>query len=149
MSLPFRRTQGAADALTRSAFSLAQRRWAVEALLCTLTPEVQHALAPWLLAPTNLKRWPPPTTFEPRRLPFDPEAGRGQSHTTLCDWLYDELKAIRQTLDLPPEALSGLTRNGLLVAHGIRLRQLEGWLWPRWAARHIRRMIASPNMAGG
>ena len=56
--------------------------------------------------------------------------------------LREELQVIRQTLDFPPEALSGLTRNGLLAAHGQRLRQLEGWLWPSGAARLIRWLIA-------
>jgi hypothetical protein len=56
--------------------------------------------------------------------------------------LREELQALRQTLDFPPEALSGLTRNGLLTVHGIRLRQLEGWLWPSGAAWQIRRLIA-------
>jgi hypothetical protein len=56
-----------------------------------------------------------------------------------------ELRAIRQTLDLPPDALSGLTRNGLLTVHAIRLRQLEHWLWPFYTAREIKRLIAHPN----
>ncbi len=56
--------------------------------------------------------------------------------------LREELRAIRQTLDMPPEALSGLTRNGLLAAHGLRLRQLERWLWPFYTAREIKRLIA-------
>ena len=38
--------------------------------------------------------------------------------------------------------MSGLTRNGLLTMHAIRLRQLEGWLWPRLAAWEIKQMIA-------
>ncbi|HEU5367579.1 MAG TPA: hypothetical protein VFU69_03910 [Ktedonobacterales bacterium] len=60
----------------------------------------------------------------------------------VCRLLRDELCALRRTLDLPPEAVSGLTRNGLLLAHAIRLRQVEWRLWPRFTARAIRQMIA-------
>jgi hypothetical protein len=61
---------------------------------------------------------------------------------SICKLLRGELNAIRQTLDFPPEAMSGLTRNGLLTMHAIRLRQLEGWIWPCLAARTIRQTIA-------
>jgi hypothetical protein len=56
--------------------------------------------------------------------------------------LHDELAAIRQTLDFPPQALSGLLRYGLLVAHGIRLRQIVRAMGPRAAEREIARMVA-------
>jgi len=114
----------------------------VDALLSSLSPLVRAALAAWLLAPTDLNRWPPPDTFSHRRLPFAWEELSGQHRSTWCDLLLKELRAIRQTLDFPPEALSGLTRNGLLTVHAMRLRQLEGWLWPAGAARAIKQMIA-------
>jgi hypothetical protein len=82
----------------------------------------------------------PPETFSERREPLRREEYWDQPPDTACELLYNELRAIRQTLDLPPEALSGLTRNGLLTAHAIRLRQLEWRLWPRGAARAIRAM---------
>jgi hypothetical protein len=37
--------------------------------------------------------------------------------------------------------LSVLTQNGLLIAHGTRLRQLERCLWPGGAAREIKKLI--------
>ncbi len=139
MVLPFRRSSRSAQGV---AASLARRAWEVEALLSPLSPIVRDALRPWLLAPTNPRRWPPPETFEPRRWAISPEEAADHSRPTACKLLRDELRAIRQTLDMPPEALSGLTRNGLLAAHGLRLRQLERWLWPFYAAREIKRMIA-------
>ncbi|GEM_PF-1466204 len=129
--------------LRRSArASHAWRAWEVEAILSPLSPVVREALRPWLLAPADPRRWPPPETFEARRWPISPEEADDQSRPTASTLLREELRAIRQTLDLPPEAVSGLTRNGLLAAHGLRLRQLERWLWPFYAAREITRMIA-------
>jgi len=120
----------------------AQRAWEVEAMLSTLSPAVQDALRAWLLAPTDPTRWPPPDTFAERRWPIDAAEADDQTRSTASGLLRKELKAMRQTLDLPPDALSGLTRNGLLTVHGIRLRQLERWLWPFYAAREITRLIA-------
>ena len=134
MLLPFRRS-------TRPTTSRAQRTWEVDSLLSTLSPLTSDLLRPWLLLPTDLRRWPPPETFSEQRLPFDAQAA-DQTRPTACTLLREELRAIRQTLDLPPHALSGLTRNGLLAAHGARLRQLESWLWPFYAAREITRLIA-------
>jgi hypothetical protein len=146
MALPFRRSApprpgyyrprpGALDVPT-------PRQWMVEALLSTLSPVVQEALRAWLLAPTDLLRWPPPETFSERREPLRPEEYWDQPPDTACDLVLKELRAIRQTLDLPPDAVSGLTRNGLLTVHAIRLRQLEWRLWPRHAARKIKEMTA-------
>ena len=103
---------------------------------------MRDALRRWLLLPTDLRRWPPPETFSEQRLPISPAEADDQTRSTARTLLREELRAIRQTLDLPPHALSGLTRNGLLAAHGLRLRQLEGWLWPFYAAREITRLIA-------
>jgi hypothetical protein len=135
MALPFRRS-------SRPEAAPEQRKWMVEALLSTLSPQVHDALHDWLLQPTDPLRWPPPETFSARREPLRPEEYWDQPPATACDLLYNELRAIRQTLDLPPEALSGLTRNGLLTVHAIRLRQLEWRLWPGLAARKIREMRA-------
>jgi hypothetical protein len=133
MRLPFRRSARA---------SRARRAWEVDAVLAPLSPLTRQALRPWLLAPTDPRRWPPPDTFEPRRYPISPAEADDYTRPTASKLLRAELRAIRQTLDLPPDTLSGLTRNGLLVAHSIRLRQLEQWLWPFYAAREIKRMIA-------
>ena len=145
MPLPFRRLPSSAQdpwaAPLCSRPSPARRTWEVDALLSSLSPAVRAALNDWLLNPTNLNRWPPPERFYACRLPFSPTLGR-QSAATWRDLLYQELRAIRQTLDFPPEALSGLTRNGLLTVHAIRLRQLEGWLRPGGAASEIDAMIA-------
>ncbi|HLW03844.1 MAG TPA: hypothetical protein VKT82_34675 [Ktedonobacterales bacterium] len=135
MLLPFRRSARSAQGYTR-------RAWEVDALLSPLSPVVRDLLRPWLLAPTDLRRWPPPDTFEAQRWPISPEEADDQSRPTASTLLREELRAIRQTLDLPSNTLSGLTRNGLLAAHGVRLRQLERWLWPFYAAREIKRMIA-------
>ncbi len=116
---------------------LGSRGAAVSALACRARRAASLAARP-----TNPRRWAPPETFEPRRWAISPEEAADHSRPTACKLLRDELRAIRQTLDMPPEALSGLTRNGLLAAHGLRLRQLERWLWPFYAAREIKRMIA-------
>jgi len=134
MLLPFRRSS------RRS--TRAHRAWEVEVILSTLSPVVRNVLRRWLLLPTDLRRWPPPETFSERRCPIDAAEAGDQPRLTASTLLREELRAIRQTLDLPPNAVSGLTRNGLLAAHGARLRQLEGWLWPFYAAREITRLIA-------
>jgi hypothetical protein len=135
MALPFRRSP-------RSLSSAAQREWEVQALLSSLSPLVQEALYDWLLQPTDPRRWPPPDTFDPQRRPIGPDEMEDGQRPTASRLLRKELRAILQTLDLPLDALSGLTRNGLLTVHAIRLRQLERWLWPFYAAREIKRMIA-------
>jgi len=146
MPLPFRRLPRSAQdpwaAPICSRPSPEQRQWEVDALLSSLSPLVRDALSEWLLAPTDLNRWPPPATFQHRRWPFTWGEMSGKTRSTWCNLLHKELRAIRQTLDFPPEAMSGLTRNGLLTVHAIRLRQLEGWLWPFFAAREIKKLIA-------
>ena len=108
-----------------------------------LSPEVHDALFLWLFNPTDLRRWQPPARFTSRRQPISPdELDQDDWLASACTLLREELSVIRQTLDFPPEAMSGLTRNGLLTVHAIRLRQLERWLWPRLAARVIRQIIA-------
>ena len=135
MLLPFRRS-------TRPTTSRAQRTWEVDVILSPLSPIVRGALRPWLLLPTDLRRWPPPDPFSQQGWPRSKAEAAAQSRATARTLLREELRAIRQTLDLPPDALSGLARNGLLAAHGARLRELEQWLWPFYAAREITRMIA-------
>ncbi|HEY7358578.1 MAG TPA: hypothetical protein VH590_18985, partial [Ktedonobacterales bacterium] len=56
--------------------------------------------------------------------------------------LHDELAAIRHALDFPPEVLSGLTRYGVLVARGARLRQVVGAMPPSAAEEEMQQMIA-------
>ena len=120
-----------------------QRLWEVQVVLCTLSPEVHDTLFLWLYNPTNLRRWQPPARFTARRQPISPDdLDQNDWLANACTLLREELSVIRQTLDFPPEAMSGLTRNGLLTMHAIRLRQLERWLWPRFAARKIKQMIA-------
>ncbi len=139
MSLPFRRS-------SRPDHARARRLWEVQALLSTLHPLVRDALAPWLLAPIDPRCWPPPDSFSTRRAPISAAEIGDQSRPVASRLLLDELRVIHYTLDLPPEALSGLTRNGLLAVHAIRLRQLERWLWPFYAAREIRRLTACRAM---
>ncbi len=97
----------------------------------------------WLFNPTDLRRWQPPARFNSRRQPISlDELDQDDWLASACTLLREELSVICQTLDFPPEAMSGLTRNGLLTMHAIRLRQLERWPWPRLAARKITQMIA-------
>jgi hypothetical protein len=139
--LPFRREQeGDEEGHQATHPSAKQRRWEVAALLSSLSPEVREALHGWLLAPTDYNRWPPPV-FQKYRQPLSWREKQGASRGKGVALLFEEMRAVRQTLDFPPQALSGLTRNGLLTVHGIRLRQLEGWLRPREAARAIKEMI--------
>ncbi len=146
MAFPFRRSSGFSrkeDGAPVSSFtSPMQRLWEVQVLLCSLSPLVREALFLWLLAPTNLHRWPPPTTFQQQRAPISQEEVGDDLLANSVMLLREELSAIRQTLDFPPEAMSGLTRNGLLTMHAVRLRQVEGWLWPVQAASLIQQMIA-------
>ena len=142
MALPFRRSnQGDQGAPVCSASSPMQRLWEVQVLLCSLSPEVREAHFMWLLAPTDLRRWPPPANFSHQRSAIGPDEVDDEPLVSACKLLRKELNAIRQTLDFPPQALSGLTRNGLLAVHGIRLLQLERWLWPICAVREINRLI--------
>ncbi len=141
--LPFRRAQEGDEGGHRATRpSEAQRRWEVAALLSSLAPEVREALYAWLLAPTDYNRWPPPV-FQKYREPLSWREKQGPSRGKAIALLYEELRAVRQTLDFPPQALSGLTRNGLLTVHAIRLRQVQHWLRPKEAARVIREMIAA------
>jgi hypothetical protein len=144
MALPFRRSnQGDEGAPVCAASSPMQRLWEVQVLLCTLSPELREALFLWLFHPTDLRRWQPPARFERQRQPIAPaDLDQDDALGSMCKLLRDELSAMRQTLDFPPQAMSGLTRNGLLTMHAIRLRQLEGWLWPRLAAWEIKKLIA-------
>ena len=145
MRLPFRRSPHAAlrayGAPRASVPALSQRVWEVEVILFPLHPMMREALRSWLLQPTTLRLWQSPDTFAARRFPISEEETEDGTRPVASRLLLHELKVIRQTLDLPAEALSGLARNGLLTVHGIRLRQLEHWLWPFFAAREITRLI--------
>ncbi len=142
MALPFRRSPRPSQegAPLCSAPTPEQRTWRVNVILSSLSPVVREALKGWLLEPTDLNRWPPPATFSHQRSPLQWWETHGQTVASILDLLLDELKVMRQTVDFPPEALSGLTHNGLLIVHGIRLRQLERWLQPERAAREIKRL---------
>jgi hypothetical protein len=145
MHLPFRRlppSRPGDAAAQRTPPSPAQRQWMARVLLSTLSPDVSETLYPWLLVPTDPQRWPPPDTISARLLPLRREEYWDQPPEVASWLLRQELRAILQTLDLPLEAISGLTRNGRLVVHAMRLRQLEWRLWPRFTARAIRRLIA-------
>jgi hypothetical protein len=135
-----RSTVGNPGAPVCTAPSSALRQWQVDVILSTLSQPVREALRVWLLAPTDLWRWPPPAKFTARRDPLHREAITDLK--TASDLLYAELRVLRQTLDFPPEAISVLAHNGLLITHAMRLRQLEGWLRPQRAAWMIRQMIA-------
>lgn len=103
---------------------LTLREWQVQSLLSAVPPDLRLFLTSWLLTPARsgwLRDAPP---MQRRRLPFSNEA------LDACD-LFDrrallcqEIQACWQTMEAPAHWLSGLSRNGLLVAHGARLRQL-------------------------
>jgi hypothetical protein len=111
-------------------------------LLCSLPACVRRALLDWLLDPTDLRRWPPLTSFSSRRALLTQDDLRGKTLDDYRELLFQELQVIRQTLDFPQPALSEIIRYGLLVAHGARLRQIAWAMRPRIAEREITRMIA-------
>ena len=111
-------------------------------LLAPLPEVMRDALLGWLLDPTDLRRWQPPSSFSSHRFPFAEREVQNKSRDDYTTLLREELKVIRQTLDFPDQALSGLTRYGLLLAHGIRLRQLAWAMWPTVTAREIARIVA-------
>jgi hypothetical protein len=111
-------------------------------LLCSLPNAIRAALLDWLLDPTDLHRWPPPPRFHFWRLPL-PEADLcNKLPEEYAKLLRDELSVIRQTLDFPPQALSGIIRYGLVVVHGIRLRQIVWAMGPALAERQVKQIIA-------
>ncbi|HEU5368464.1 MAG TPA: hypothetical protein VFU69_08375, partial [Ktedonobacterales bacterium] len=102
---------------------LTLREWEVSVILCSQREAVAEALRDWLEAPTDGQRWPAPSSFSSYRALL--EAGEvAQPGAALPDLLYDEIKAMRQTLDFPIEVFCGINRNVLLAAHGQRLRVL-------------------------
>ncbi len=111
-------------------------------LLCTLPNAIRAALLDWLLDPTDLSRWPPPPRFHFWRLPLAEADLCNKLPEEYARLLRDELSAIRQTLDFPPQALSGIIRYGLLVVQGIRLRQIVWAMGPALAERQIKQIIA-------
>jgi hypothetical protein len=111
-------------------------------LLCPLPASIRHLLLDWLLDPTDPRRWPTPNSVPERRLPFAASDVQSKTRKDYYKLLRDELAAIRHTLDFPPEVMSGLTRYGVLVAHGARLRQLAGAMPPRMAEEEMKQMIA-------
>ena len=121
---------------------LTLRECYVTFLLCTLPAVIGAVLLDWLLDPTDLYRWPPPSRFFFRRFPLAESEVKGKTRDEYCTLLRDELSAIRQTLDFPPQALSGIIRYGLLVVHGIRLRQIVWEMSPRVAEVEIEQIIA-------
>lgn len=92
-------------------------------ILGSLSSLVRHALTDGLLAPTDLNRWPPPDRCAQWRSPLQGWETHRQTVASMLDWLRDDLWIIRQPVDFPPEARSGLTINGLWGVQGRRLRQ--------------------------
>jgi hypothetical protein len=118
---------------------LTLREWEVAVILCSLPIEIEQALMDWLIAPTDHRRWPWLDSFHSHRLPLGADELR-LSLDTACDLLWEEMKAIRQTLDFPFEVLHGIPRDLLLTAHGARLRQLIWAMGKRHALKEIERM---------
>jgi hypothetical protein len=100
--------------------ALTLREWEVAVILCSLPNAIKKALLAWLIAPTD-PRWPTPDSFS--RAPFTADE-LCQPARPLPTPLWDEMKAVRQTLDTPFGDLHGIARDLLLVAHGTRLRQV-------------------------
>lgn len=121
---------------------LTLRECHVTFLLCTLPESIRAVLLYWLIDPTDLVRWQPPSRFHFRRFPLAESEVQGKTRNEYCKLIRDELSAIRQTLDFPPQALSGIIRYGLLVVHDIRLRQVVWEMSPRAAEAEIEQMVA-------
>ncbi len=119
------------------------REWEVSVILCSLPPVIRQALARWLIAPTD-PRWPRPDEFSRHLLPFT-ERDLRQPIKPLPTLFFDEIKAIRQTLDMPLDTLHGITRDLLLVTHGTRLRQLVAALGEPRALQEIETMQRPPR----
>src|SRR5262249_22616315 len=115
---------------------LTRRQREVALLLAPLPDAFQRLLAPWLLAPTSA-RWPRPDHFSPQLAPFTP-AALSPRLNLLPVRLFEEVQAIRQTLDMPSDAFAGLPRDLLLVVHGTRLRQLMEVLGENETLCHLR-----------
>ncbi|HEY7357241.1 MAG TPA: hypothetical protein VH590_12270 [Ktedonobacterales bacterium] len=149
------------DALEGPCKGLTLREWEVGVILCSLPPAIRQALLAWLVAPTD-GRWPAPSaagacgcrapalsasprapapeSFSRQRAAFAPGELR-QPVRPLPTLLFDEVKAIRQTLDMSLDALDGITREMLLVAHGTRLRQVSAALGERCALGEIEALL--------
>ena len=127
------------DALEGPCKGLTLREWEVGVILCSLPLPIRQALLAWLVAPTD-RRWPRPEGFSRQRASFAPGELR-QPLRPLPTLLFDEVKAIRQTLDMSLDALDGITREMLLVAHGTRLRQLSAALGERPALGEIEALL--------
>jgi hypothetical protein len=134
---------------------LTLRQWEVSVILCTQTPQITRALRAWLIAPTH-PTWPRPDTFTRHLLPFTasdltPPAHPWPAQTGqpqgLPGRLWEVIKAIRQTLDMPLDDLHGITRDLLLVAHGTRLRQIIAALGQPAALQEIAAMQRLPLIA--
>jgi hypothetical protein len=124
---------------------LTLRECHVTFLLCTLPTTIRAALLDWLLDFTDHYRWPPLSKFWFWRLPLAESDLRGKTPDEYSDLLQKGLRAIRQTLDFPPQALSGIIRYGLLVVHGIRLRQIVWAMSPRAAEAAIKKLIGNES----
>jgi hypothetical protein len=105
---------------------LTLREWEVGVILCSLPLAIRKALVGWLLAPTDRQRRAPFAAGEPR-----------EPAETLRERFRADFSAICRTLDMPLEALHGISRDTLLVAHGARLRQLAEALGERLALQEI------------
>ncbi|HEY7355862.1 MAG TPA: hypothetical protein VH590_05320 [Ktedonobacterales bacterium] len=117
---------------------LTLREWEVAVILCSQHEAVADALRDWLEAPTDHQRWPQAHSFPAQRALF--EAGElSKPIETRLELFYEEIKAVRQTLDFPIEVFCGISRNVLLAAHGQRLRWLVWGLGLRRALEEVAR----------
>ena len=113
------------------------REWEVAVILCSQVREIEAALRDWLEGPTDHQRWPWPARLDSQRPRF--LVGElAKPLDTLLDLFYEEIKAIRQTLDMPFAAFGGINRDVLLAMHGQRLR----WLVRRLGVKHALGEIA-------
>jgi len=126
---------------------LTLREWQARASLHPLSRFLRWVLLDWLLEPTDLALWPPSASWARVRVPFLPGSLGHKSDDVVIDLVREELAALRQTLDLPPQKLSGLVRNGLLAAHGRRLRQLEDRLGTERMAVVVELLMIEGNCA--
>ncbi|HEY7355506.1 MAG TPA: hypothetical protein VH590_03535 [Ktedonobacterales bacterium] len=117
---------------------LTLREWEVAVILCSQRDAVAEALRDWLEAPTDRQRWPEAHNFPSARAPF--EAGEiARPEAALPTLFYEEIKAMRQTLDFLIEVFCDINRNVLLAAHGQRLRMLVWGLGLKRALAEVAR----------
>ena len=128
--------------------TLTQPQFETALLVHALPAPVAEALAQRLARPRPRLAFVAPPDLH--RGALTPAELTLSSQEGLSAWLGQELRLLDQTLALPPQAISGLSRYRLLSVHASRLRQIIGELAHRAGPRgawhtleRIRRVLAA------